>query len=94
MREDAVVVRQACCRHLKPGLAPKHDRRLELVAGGERDKIAIGQPNHIQRHERQAAQVALGWRQRFWKIGHSLTLRCAQNPRRSPSLSASGCSDT
>ena len=68
--ENLVVIWQAAARDLVPTLAPKRDGRLEFVATTLDEQVGVQQLHYLQRHERQAAQVAVGRRHRVWKIVH------------------------
>src|SRR5574343_731254 len=58
--QEAVIVGQRAGGHLGPGDAPQRHRGLELVARGQGHQVGVAQPQHVEGHEPEVAQVYLG----------------------------------
>src|SRR5690606_13588345 len=79
--QTLVIVRQARGRYLVPCCAPEQNGTAEFFAGGVDRKIAVSQPQDIQRHELEVLQVAVS--RGKWGHGHLVYSRGAAPLRRS-----------
>ncbi len=61
LRQDIVIIRQAGGRHLVPRRAPQQHGAPEGLAICLDGQVAVAQPQDVQRHKGEVAQVAI-WR--------------------------------